>query len=93
MNARVINIVAVDPIGDYGLRLTFDDGVVQKVDFEPFLRSSPHPEIAAYLDKKRFASFRLEYGELIWDDYQLCFPIIDLYTNRIDKHHLLASAA
>ncbi len=93
MNAQVINIVAVDPIGDYALRLTFDDGVVQRVDFEPFLQSSPHPEIGAYLDKKRFASFRLEYGELVWGDYELCFPIMDLYTNRIDKHRLPASAA
>jgi hypothetical protein len=39
--------------------------------------------IRAYLDPKRFANFKIEYGDLVWDDYGLCFPISDLYENRI----------
>ena len=45
----------------------------------------------AYLDPKRFASFRIEYGELVWGDYDLCFPIMDLHRN--DLSHGMAQAA
>lgn len=78
-----INITAVQRVGDYALRLSFDDGTVQTVDFQSFLSLSRHPDIRAYLDPVRFAGFRIEYGELVWGDYDLCFPIADLYRNRI----------
>lgn len=92
MTADTINIIAVRQVGDYRLHLRFDDGTEQTVDFYPFLSRSRHPEIRAWLAPERFASYRLEYGELVWGDYELCFPVIDLYRNRID-HHALADAA
>lgn len=61
-----INIVSADLLGGYRLRLVFDDGNEQTVDFKPFLSCSRHPDIRAYLDPARFACFRLEYGELVW---------------------------
>lgn len=79
----VIDIVRAEQASDYKLKLCFSDGVEKLIDFEPFLRGSHNPMIRAYLDPKRFANFRLEYGELVWDDYGLCFPIADLYENRI----------
>ena len=39
--------------------------------------------IRAYLDPEKFADFTLKYGNLMWDDYGLCFPIADLYENNI----------
>lgn len=36
-----------------------------------------------YLDKNLFQSFSLEYGDLIWNDYEMCFPIWDLYEGDI----------
>lgn len=82
---RIINIVSAEPAGDYCLRLLFDDGVEQVVDFKPFLLRSVHPDIRAYLDPGRFAAFRIEFGELVWGDYDLCFPVIDLYLNHLEK--------
>lgn len=79
-----INILSAEHAGDYRLRLHFDDGTEQTVDFLPFLSRSQHPDIRAYLEPKRFLSFRVEYGELLWGDYELCFPIIDLYRNRLE---------
>jgi histidyl-tRNA synthetase len=79
----VVDIVRAEPISDYKLKLNFSDGTEQIIDFEPFLRGSRNPMIRAYLDPKKFANFKLEYGELVWDDYGLCFPIADLYENRI----------
>ena len=79
----VIDIVRVEQVSDYGLKLYFNDGTERVIDFEPFLRESRNPMIRAYLDPKRFANFKLEYGDLMWDDYGLCFPIADLYEKRI----------
>jgi hypothetical protein len=79
-----INIQSVEQVGDYRLTLYFDDGTVQTVDFFPFLSHARHPEIRAFLDPARFSDYRLEYGELVWGDYALCFPIMDLYRNRIE---------
>lgn len=92
MTPDIINIVTVDRVGDYCLRLRFNDGSEQDVDFKPFLSHSLHPDVRAYLDPVRFASFRLEYGELVWGDYDLCFPIIDLYRNDLTHGQLEAAA-
>lgn len=93
MSSQPINIVSVERVGKHLLRLTFDDGKVQEVDFRPFLENSRHPAIRAYLDEGLFDGYRLEYGELVWGDYDLCFPIMDLYLNRLDKHTNLEAAA
>ena len=93
MNQRVINIVSATKIGNYQLRLGFDDRTTQDIDFGPFLGHSTHPEIRDYLDEERFDAFRLEHGELVWGDYDLCFPIIDLYNNQIEKHANLKAVA
>ncbi len=88
-----INIVTAESAGDYRLRLEFDDGSQQVVDFKPFLMKALHPDVRAYLDPDRFASFRIEFGELVWGDYELCFPIADLYRNRIEGATQLDAAA
>jgi hypothetical protein len=56
---------------------------MRTVDFEPFLKFSRNPTIRAFLDRKRFTDFAVKDGDLMWGDYELCFPIIDLYENRI----------
>jgi len=71
MIPATINIKAVELVGDYALRLSFDDGTVQTVDFKPFLSLSRHPDIRAYLEPARFAAYRIEHGELVWGDYDL----------------------
>ncbi|MFN8473248.1 MAG: DUF2442 domain-containing protein [Anaerolineae bacterium] len=79
----VIDIIRAELVSDYRLKLSFSDGVERTVDFGPFLRESRNPLIRAYLDPEKFAGFRLEQGDLIWDDYGLCFPIADLYENHL----------
>ena len=93
MSQPPINIVAAEPAGDYRLRLTFDDGVEQTIDFKPFLTHARHPDIRVYLNPAMFSAFRIEYGDLVWGDYALCFPIIDLYRNQLEhKNHQEATA-
>ena len=78
-----LNIVRAEHLGDYRLAIDFDDGTKQDVDFKPFLISAQHPEIRAFLDMGKFSAFRVEHGDLVWGDYALCFPIEDIYRNRI----------
>jgi hypothetical protein len=87
-----INITSVKKIAQYQLRLVFDDGTVREVDFKDFLAQSHHPDIRAYLEESKFDAYHLEFGELVWGDFDLCFPIIDLYHNRI-LHPLSMEAA
>lgn len=84
MTPSPINIVSAESAGEYRLRLEFDDSLQQVVDFKPFLTKALHPDIRAYLDPGRFASFRIEFGELVCGDYELCFPITDLYRNCLE---------
>lgn len=83
MNPAIINITNAEHVGGYCLRLQFDDGIEQIVDFEPFLRDAQHPAIRDFLAKEKFLGYRIEEGNLIWGDYDLCFPVADLHANAI----------
>ncbi|BCB26623.1 hypothetical protein SKTS_15090 [Sulfurimicrobium lacus] len=93
MTPTAINIITAEQVGDFRIRLEFDDRTEQTVDFKPFLTHALHPDIRAWLDPARFATFRLEYGELVWGDYDLCFPVIDLYRNQIEHSASLEAVA
>ena len=81
----VSEIVGVELLSGYRLDLRFSDGTARTIDFEPFLKASRNQFIRAYLNSEKFMHFRIEYGDLIWDDYELCFPIGDLYEGNISK--------
>ncbi|MEN9370801.1 MAG: hypothetical protein RI952_1666 [Bacteroidota bacterium] len=70
-------------IGDYAIRLFFNDGVCKLVDFKSFLENSSHPSIKKYLDESKFKEFLIVDGNLNWNDYDLIFPIADLYQGVI----------
>jgi hypothetical protein len=79
----VIDVIATEHVGAYRLQITFSDGLSREVDFEPFLQSSTNPLIRKYLDPTLFKQFAVESGDLSWNDFDLCFPVADLYENRI----------
>jgi len=78
----VIFVDRAEYLDDLKLRLTFSDAMQRVVDFGPFLRQSHNPLILAYLEPVAFARFTVKDGDLIWDDYDLCFSIADLYEGR-----------
>ncbi len=87
-DSKILEITKVEYLSDYKLNLLFNDGKRQIVDFEPFLKKSHHPEIQKYLDLNIFKQFRIRNGTLDWNDYDLCFPMADLYTGKIIKDSL-----
>jgi hypothetical protein len=79
-----LKIETAKHIGGHRLLLTFSDGKEQAVDFGHFLENSRHPEVRKFLNPKKFRSFTIENGDLMWGDFDLIFPIIDLYENKLD---------
>lgn len=80
---EIISIRNARYAGGYKLALEFSDGTSRTIDFEPFLRSSHHPEIAKYLNLNQFKKFQVVDGDLDWNDMDLLFPITDLYSGQL----------
>ncbi len=81
----VIDITRAEYVPPYKIHLRFSDGAEQWVDFKQFLRKSAHPEIRKYLNTDLFRNFSIVRGRLDWNDYDLCFPLQDLYEGTIIK--------
>ncbi len=78
-----LKIVSAKYLSDYAIRIKFSDGKERIVDFKPFLSKSLHPSIKKYLDENKFSNFSLTDGNLNWNDYDLIFPLSDLYNGQI----------
>jgi hypothetical protein len=79
-----IDVVDATYLDDYRLLITFNDDNSRIVDFGDFLRVSSHPDIKKFLDIKNFKNFHIEYGDLMWGDFEMIFPIIELYRGKIE---------
>lgn len=79
----VISIRKADYIGEYKIHFQFSDGLERIIDFYGFLKSAKNPMTRKYLDKSLFAEFKLEYGDIHWNVFELCFPIWDLHEGKI----------
>jgi hypothetical protein len=80
---KVIKVVRADCLNDFVLRVSFSDGSDQVVDFKHFLSKSFHPSVNKYYDEKKFKKFKILDGNINWNDYEMIFPIDDLYNGKI----------
>lgn len=80
---KELKVNKVEYLDLYKLKLLFSDGTVQIIDFEVFLKNSHHPDIQKYLKLKYFKNYCLIDGDLMWGDFDLIFPVVDLYHNSI----------
>ena len=79
----VISITKAEYLGEYRIRFTFSDDTAQTIDFYGFLDHAKNPMTRKYLDKALFAKFTIEYGDVVWNDFEMCFPIWDLHQGRL----------
>lgn len=79
----LIKIKSAKYIGDFAIRILFNDGFNRLVDFKPFLEMSLHPSIRKYLEESKFMQFQIVDGNLNWNNYDLIFPIYDLYQGKL----------
>jgi len=82
---KPIAIESAGYIGDFVMRIQFSDGHEQLVDFKSFLIKSQHPTIRKYLDEHLFRHFVIVDDNLNWKDFDLIFPLADLYRGEIMK--------
>ena len=79
----VIAITQADYVNQYNIKLSFSDGLERVINFEPFLNKAMNPMTTQFKDLKKFKQFHLDNGDLLWGDYEMCFPIWDLYIGEI----------
>ena len=77
----------------YRVDIAFNDGTRRVVDFGPFLKQARNPMFTKYRGLVEFKSFHIQDGDLMWGDYEMIFPIMDLYRGTILKGKATASAA
>ncbi len=80
----VISIQKAEYIDEYKINFIFNDGTQKLIDFSSFLMNAKNPMTKKYLDKQLFKKYEIEYGDIIWNDYELCFPIWNLYQGNIN---------
>jgi len=81
---KTIAVTQAEYLGQYEIRFTFSDQTEQTIDFSGFLNRSNNPMTRKFLDEKFFRNFRIEFGDIVWNDYELCFPIGDLHEGNVD---------
>jgi hypothetical protein len=80
---ELIEIKTAKYIGDFAVSVIFNDGINRIIDFKPFLEASLHPSIRKYLNEEKFKSFEIIDGNLNWNNYDMIFPINDLYQGKL----------
>lgn len=79
----VIAITNAEYLHDHQIKFSFSDGIERMIDFREFLMNARNPMTTKYLDKKLFRNYTIEYGDIIWEDFEMCFPIWDLHEGTI----------
>jgi len=80
---KYISIEEAEYIEEYKIYMRFNDGKENVLDFKDFILKAQHPDIKKYRNIELFKKFNFEQGEIEWNDYDLVFPIYDLYQNNI----------
>ncbi|MCY4512192.1 MAG: DUF2442 domain-containing protein [Bdellovibrionales bacterium] len=81
---KLIKIEKAEYLANYKILFVFSDKAKQEVDFSNFLNNSTHPEIRKYLDIDLFKKFQVVNGDIDWNNFDMCFPLSDLYEGTID---------
>ena len=87
VQVKDIKVKSAKYLSDYVIRIHFNDETEKLVDFKYFLKNSSHPAINKYLDEEKFKNFDVVNANLNWNDYDLIFPLEDLYQGSIIKNN------
>jgi hypothetical protein len=85
---KLVDITAVEVIGEYRLRLTFEDGTIGDVSF---VDREWNGVFEPLRDPKRFAKVAIEFGTIVWPDDGLDMAPEPLYKQALE--HQVSQAA
>ncbi|MDZ7923637.1 MAG: DUF2442 domain-containing protein [Marinagarivorans sp.] len=78
-----LSVKSARHIKSHILEVEFSDGESRTIDFAPFIFSAGHPDYERYKSESGFLNFKIEDGNLNWDDYTMIFSVEDLYTGKL----------
>ena len=82
--AERLYITNATDAGNLSVELSFSDKTTQVVNIGEFIRQYPHPQYNKYLDPRKFRTFKLEHGNIVWGkNWDLMFPIEQLHAASI----------
>ncbi len=83
MNLSITSVKYVKPLS---VEIHFSDGTSRTIDVGAFIRNHPHPQYNSYLNEKKFKTFKIEMGNLVWGkNWDLIFPVDDLHKGIISQ--------
>lgn len=77
MKTNIIEINNAEYLSNYKIEILFNDGRKRVIDLNDFLKKAKNPMTRKYLNKNIFKKFKVEFGDLVWGEYEMCFPIWD----------------
>ncbi len=83
LKIMVISIERAEYKSEYCISFKFSDGTEKNIDFGNFLKNAKNPMTRKCLNEGLFQSFIIEYGDIVWNDYEMCFPIWNLHEGEI----------
>lgn len=78
-----ISVVDAAYVDGFRIQVVFSDGTRRIVDLDTFLSNAPNPLYKKYRRKSEFKKFEIINGNLNWNDYEMIFPVWDLYSGMI----------
>ena len=76
-------IIEVEALKDYQLRLTFDNGEIKTKDMKPYLDKGIFKKLK---DKKVFNNVKIKYGTISWEnDIDMCADNLYETSKTIEK--------
>ena len=79
----LIKILHVAHLKNFELQITFSEGTIKNIDFAGFILNSKKPDVQKYQKPSKFKAFSFKNGELRWGDFEMIFPIMDLYKGSV----------
>ena len=76
-------VVSALYVGDFAIRVNFDDGHEKLVDFKSFIFNSTNPDMKKFESENYFCGFQIERGNINWYEYEMIFPVGNLYSGEL----------
>ncbi len=87
---KILKILSAKYLEDYRILLVFNNNKSVEVNFKDLLESSPYRNEKKFLQPELFQQFRIELGDLVWKDYDMCFQAKNLYNGVLRKINVKA---
>jgi hypothetical protein len=82
---KSISVSKAKYLDKFKIQILFSDLTTRIVDFGDFLEKTNLPDLKKYRKTQNFKKFKIKSGNLIWGDFEMIFPLEDLYRGELMK--------